>query len=376
MTDGVRRLYVLAGDPSGDQHAASLVQEFVARHPATVVIGRGGPALRRATGGATVDWVDDVTVVGLVEVASRAPPYMRLLRRVRREVEEFDPDLVLLVDFSGFNHALASRLRRRGCRGSVVQYVGPQVWASRPGRVRRMARDLDAVLCLFPFEPRCYEGSGLPATFVGHPLTDSLRPRRQARDAQLFALLPGSREGEVRRMLPPMVAAASAVGRDRPGARFVVPAVSPRLRALIAEIEPDAVAEGWLETQDRGAAELMSRAWAGLVTSGTATLEAALVGMPHVITYKTRRTTEWLARRLLMVPWIGLPNLLLQREAVPELLGREATADSLAAALWRIARDGPARDQQLSDLAEVRAALGEGGSTRRACDELDRFLPG
>jgi len=325
--------------------------------------------------------IDRVAVVGGTEAVARLPALWRAFRSLRDRVRRNPPGALVLVDFPEFNMRLARAARRAGV--PVVYFVAPQVWAWRRGRVRAMARDLRRVLAIFPFEVGLYEEAGVPVEFVGHPLLDVLpalgREESRAGLAEpgnlLVGLLPGSREAEVRRHLPLLLDAARRIRGRQARTRFVVPAAPTVDRGAL---EAAGLASGLPLQVLRGEAyRVMAAADLLLVTSGTATLEAACYGTPMVVLYRLSRLSYALARLLVRgVSHISLPNILAGRAVVPELIQDRASPDLLAAAALRLLEDETARAAQRAALLDVRARLGEPGAGQRAARAVLRELHG
>jgi len=365
-----RRLLLVAGEASGDLHAADLVRTLRASFPDLEVFGLGGERLREA-GMHTVADANDVATVGLTQAAGRLRTLWRAYRALARRLREEPPDLCVFVDFPEFNLRLARLAKRAGV--PVLYYIGPQVWAWRRGRVRKIARRVDRLAVVFPFEAPLYAGSGARAEFVGHPLLDRVRPTRPVAETltrhgldpakRLVALLPGSRQKEMALILPPMAEAAERLVA-RGDVQCVLALADTLSRADIAATMrgrplPATVVEG--DTYDLvHASELV------LVASGTATLETALLERPMVIVYRVAPLTYALARRLVSVPFIGMPNLIAGRAVVPELVQHEATGPAIAAAAARFLDDAGLRATTTAALAELRRQLGGGGAARKA----------
>ena len=361
---------VVAGEASGDLHGAGLCAELRALSPTTRVFGMGGGRMHAAG----VDLVADVSrhaVVGGTEAVSSVPGLYRVYRRLRHLLRRDRPAVLVLIDFPEFNLALARAARRAGV--PVVYFVPPQIWAWRRGRARRIRRTVSLVLAVFPFERALYHDAGVPVEFVGHPLLDAVGgapSRAEARrtlglpdDALVVGLLPGSRHGEAARMLPLMRAVAGRLAAIRPRARFVV-AQAPTLDDALVR---SAVGGAEIQIVRDATYEVIRAADLLLVTSGTATLEAALLGTPMIVCYRVSRTTELIARLLVRVPWINLVNLTLGRSAVPELrLRAEVTVERVTDEARRLIEDARARDAQRAAFAELRAQLGEPGVAARA----------
>ncbi|MCC7518299.1 MAG: lipid-A-disaccharide synthase [Verrucomicrobiae bacterium] len=357
-----RTIFILAGEASGDRRGAELVAALRARDPSLDFAGMGGPLLRAAG----VRIVADPTgraVVGIVEALRNYGYFRRLMREVLDAMAAARPSVVVGVDYPGFNlRFLRTARARQGREVRLVQYVSPQLWAWNARRKWGMARFLDAVLCLFPFEPAIYEETGLRAVFVGHPLGGT-RPAADAeRERDLFAFFPGSREREVRAHLPALTGAAAEIVRRRPGARVAWAAASPAAETAIRRGAPGA--------RFLPAEELLRRAWAGAVCSGTATLEAAAHGLPCGVVYRVAWPTWWMGRCLVRVPYLAMPNLLADGEVVREFLQSDLTAANVAGEMLRLAKDPAARAAVAGGYARVRAALGDGRAAARAAEEI------
>lgn len=374
---------ISAGEASGDRHGAGLM-EAVARltgeRRRIRFFGLGGDAMA-AAGLEPIAHSDEVAVVGIAEVARELPRIRRVFRKLLLASETRRPSLAVLVDFPDFNLRLARRLRRRGI--PVLYYVSPQVWAWRRQRVRTIARLVDRMLVLFPFEVEVYRGHELHVNHVGHPLVDDVPELESAWDRQdgvperpMLALLPGSRNSEVRRILPPMLrAAAELVGTAERAGRvrlILAPTVDEALvRRLIASGPLDGD-ELDVVRADRFAAVAGSHF--AFCASGTATLEVGLLGTPMIVVYRVSPLTYAVGRLLVDLPFVSLVNLVLGRQVVPELLQAEAEHERMAAAASRLLSRRDRIDAMRAALAELRPALGESGASERAAgcllDEL------
>ncbi len=373
MSEGARTLYVVAGEPSGDNHAAAAAREMRVLDPALAFAGLGGPRLRAAGGPAIEDWTAEAAVVGLWEVLKKYGYFRRKFDATLDAIVETEPTAVLLVDYPGFNLRLAKALRARGWHRPILYYISPQVWAWNRSRIPKMARWLDAMFCIFPFEKPLFEAAGLRTEFVGHPMIDILATERHElpRDPHLLALLPGSRAREVRLIFPPMLAAARRLRTDNPSLRFAASAANPeRLEQMRAARD----AFGWGEVEctitQGDAHRLMMQAQAGLVASGTATVEAAFFGLPHAIAYRVAGLTYLVGRMVIKVDHLGMINVLAGREVVREFIQDACTPDALAAELQRLTDDQDYRADQLNAVRAVVATLGEGGAARRAAGAI------
>jgi len=368
----------VAGEASGDLHGADLVVALRKLVPNLDIIGLGGERLREA-GMRTVADVADVATVGLVEVVGRlgtlARTYLTLARMVRRD----RPDLVILVDFPEFNLRLARVASRAGV--PVFYYIGPQVWAWRRGRVRTVARRVDALALVFPFEASLYAPHCEGAQFVGHPLLDRVTATRSrantlARygldpDRVTVALLPGSRPKEIRYVLPRMLAAAEILGRER-GCQFALALAQTVERS---EVEARVARSGArVQLIEGDTYNVIHAADLVLVASGTATLETALLERPMVIVYRLSSLSYALARLLVGVRFIGIPNIIRGQQVVPELVQGLATGPRIAAAARAVLDDAPMRTRMVHELAGLRSALGPSGAAARAAEMARRLL--
>jgi len=377
----VTRVLVSAGDASGEAHAADLVRALAARLPDTSFIGLGGPALEAAGVEIRVP-LRDVAVGGLVEVLGHVPRVLGAWRTLEAAAREAPTRLAILVDAPDLNLPLARRLRRAGV--PVLYYVAPQVWAWRRGRIRKIARRVDRLAVIFPFEVDVFAGTGLPVTFVGHPLVDRMAAwagrldRAGARAAlgldparPLLLLLPGSRRNEVRGMLPLHLAAAAALRARVPGLAVAL-ALAPTVAR--ADVAP---ALGGLDVtvvETRGY-EAMAAADVALAKPGTATLELCLLGTPFAVAGRAHPLSAAIMRRLVRLPSWTLPNLLAGAPIVPEFLQEQARPERVAAALAELLA-GPARELQQRRLAEVARRLGPGGAAERAAAIAEEMIRG
>ncbi|HEY7252125.1 MAG TPA: lipid-A-disaccharide synthase [Methylomirabilota bacterium] len=361
------------GEASGDLHGATLCRALRAIEPDVRLVGMGGG--RMAAAG--VEVILDPTAhaaVGTSEALGRIPSLYRAYRLMGQRLRDERPRALVLIDFPEFNLRLARRARRAGV--PVVYFVPPQLWAWRRGRVRQMAQRVSQVLAVFPFEAALYEHHHVPVEFVGHPLLDVL-PLDLARDEarrriqadpghSLIGLLPGSRREEIARLLPPMLDAARRLAAADGRRRFVL-GLAPTVPREQVQAHLRAAGGPPIELLSGHTYELMVAADVLLIASGTATLEAALLGAPMVLCYRVSRTTELIARMLTHVEWIGLPNLIAGRVVAPELIQAQVTGERLAAEAGRLLDEDPvAATAQRAAFKEVRARLGEPGVGRRA----------
>lgn len=374
-----RNLMVVAGEHSGDRHAAALVRAFGRTGAAASWFGAGGPALA-GEGAEILVPMEHLAVVGIGEVLSRLPSLWRDMGLLKEALSARRPDAVVLVDFPDFNFRLARKARALGI--PVVYYITPQVWAWRKGRARFLRDAVDLCLVIFPFEETFLRERGVNVRFVGHPLAELAGPPSPRGaflgrhglplDKPVVALLPGSRASEVRRNLPILAEAGSLLAGRRPGISLLVP---------WAEGLPDSLWEPFAGGPLRRVAgeylDVLGHADAAAVASGTATLEAALMGVPQVIVYRVKKITYEVGRRLVRIPRVGLPNVVLEREAVPERIQDAFTGPGVCGELERMLADGvQAKDRAAAIAAEVRNKLGEGQASARAARALVEFVEG
>ena len=377
------RLMVVAGEESGDAHAASLVRGLRERAPEAgfEFFGSTGARMRDA-GVESVVREDDLAITGLVEIARALPRFLSAYRSLKRAATERKPDAVLLVDWPDFNLALARALHRRGLK--VIYYISPQLWAWRSHRVRQVRRDVDLMLTILPFEREWYRSRGVAhAEFVGHPFAGTVSPRSTRAEfrarhnlddsSPVVALLPGSRRKEFERIVPLMLDAAALVSDRLPSAQFVVALASRRAReeaerAITSHPASERLAPRIRIVQDE-AREALAASDAAAVCSGTATLEAAVLGTPLVVVYKESALNWHTLGRLIEVEHYGLVNLVAGERIAPELMQDDFTGASLARELLTLL-DAERNARVRERLRDATARLGEGGAPARAADAV------
>ena len=388
-----KRIMMVAGEASGDLHGAALARALHAAAPVRLY-GLGGPQMRRAR----VRILFDPTRLGSIgwsESLRRYPVFKRLFVRVCRILERTRPDCLVLIDSPAFNMRLAEVAHQLGI--PAVYYFAPTAWAYGRSRAERVARSVRKVCSVFPFEAQVYREAGADVAYVGHPLVDVVarglrdeaalaearerlglpqpvdRPDLGSREESaspaqpVVALLPGSREQEIRTLLPVMLEAAHRFRQEVPGARFLLPLAENLAGSPVGQWVEDRVAEApapvqLLVGESLLALQLSDQAW---IASGTATLEAALVGVPQILLYRVSTSTYWIGRMLIRIPYIGLPNIVAGRKIIPELLQGEATPRRLVAEAVRLHREPAAREAQRQGYATVRERLGEPGVVDR-----------
>ncbi len=363
------RVAIVAGEASGDLHGAHLARWLRELVPGVELSGIGGPAMA-AQGVELLYRAEDLALVGFLEVLPKLKVILAALRGMRRYLQAQRPDLLILIDFPDFNFRLGPRARKLGIK--VLYYVCPQVWAWRRGRARKMAGFVDHLAATYPFEPEFLAGIApeLKVSFVGHPLLDEAReappppgPLPVPDRARLVGILPGSRRTEVEHILPTLLQAARLMSRQREGLHFVLP-LAPGLDRQVVQPHLARAPAGLTVLQGR-TAQVMEQARVLLVASGTATLQAALAGTPMVVVYKTGGFNYRLARLLVKVDHIAMPNLIAGGEVVPELIQQEASAPAVARAGLDLIEEGAERRRMLQGLELVRRRMGGPGASRR-----------
>ena len=368
----VTTVYFVAGERSGDDHGAALLKALRACVPEMRFMGRGGPKMRALADGKFRDWIDDTAVVGLWEVIRRYPFFRKQFQATISEIAAVKPSAVVLIDYPGFNLRLAHALHLKFPELRIIYYISPQVWAWNRRRVSQMARSIDLMLCIFPFEPELYKASGLRAIFVGHPMTSVIPSGNAAppRDDKLVGLFPGSREREVKKIFPVMRQAALELSQQDHDLRFVVSAASEPLAELIRADLYGKHATGKFSIVTGDARAVMGRVNVGMVASGTATLEAALSELPFVLIYRVAWLTYLAARLVVKVKYLGMPNVLANREIVPEFIQHKAQPRAIAAAMARLLTDKTERERMLTDFACVAQKLGRGEASVKAAEAI------
>jgi lipid-A-disaccharide synthase len=377
------RVYIVAGEMSGDLLGASLMRALKARHPQVEFRGIGGPGMI-AEGIDTRFPLETLSVMGLVEVLKHLPELIRVRRALRADALAWKPDVVIGIDAPDFNLGLERQLREAGL--TTVHYVSPTVWAWRQGRVKGIAKSVDAMLTFLPFEAAFYEKHRLPVAFVGHPLADELplvNDRTAAREAlglpaegPVLAVLPGSRANEIRFLGEPFLEAAEALCRQRPALRVVIPAATPlRREELKALLERRPLLAERLTLLDGQARQAMVASDAVLLVSGTAALETMLCHRAMLVGYRLAPLSHWLLSRLVKTPWISLPNLIAQEAMVPELVQDAVTPEAIVEHLAPMLDDAKARAKLEQRFAAMHAGLQRNASAR-AVEAIEAVVAG
>jgi lipid-A-disaccharide synthase len=366
------KLAIVAGEASGDLHASEVVRELKRLDPALQMFGIGGDLLARE-GMQLMHHASELGFIGIFNVLRHLPMFRRIFRELLDRLREEKPDAVLLVDYPGFNLRVAQRAKELGLR--VVYYISPQVWAWRKGRVRHIAKYVDRMIVLFPFEEEFYREHEVPVTYVGHPLIEQLahvqRPSRGG-DELRIALLPGSRRQEINGLLPAMLDAVAILRRERKVNAYIIQAPTIDYDELLAIVKTKDIDVPILP-HDRG--EGVAAADVALSASGTATLESAVLGTPVVVMYRLSRATYLLGKAVVKLPNFSLVNIVAEKEVVPELMQSDVNGERIASEVRRIV--APENYERIrAELAKVREKLGEPGASRRVAEEIHKMVAG
>ena len=366
------KLAIVAGEASGDLHASEVIRELKRLEPSLELFGIGGDLLARE-GTTLLHHASEIGFIGLFNVLRHLPMFRKIFRELMERIEAEKPDAVLLVDYPGFNLRVARRAKELGLR--VVYYISPQVWAWRKGRVRHIARYVDRMIVLFPFEEEFYREHEVPVTYVGHPLIEQLAgvKRTQRSDDELrVALLPGSRRQEVHTLLPAMLDAVAILRRERKVNAYIIQAPTIEHDELMAIVRAKDIDVPILP-HDRG--EGVAAADVSLSASGTATLESAVLGTPVVVMYRLSHLTYLLGKKLVKLPHFSLVNIVAEKEVVPELVQDDVNGERIAAEVKRMV--APENYERIrAELAKVREKLGEPGASRRVAEEIHKMVAG
>jgi lipid-A-disaccharide synthase len=375
----LKAIYFVAGEVSADNHGAALMRSLRELAVDLNFIGRGGPQMRAIAGKQFKNWIGDAAVLGLWEVIRKYGYFREQFRQTLDEIKEGKPDAVVLIDYPGFNLRLARALRKQSPRQKLIYYISPQVWAWNRGRIKKMARLLDLMLCIFPFEADLYNKSGLRTVFVGHPMIERLRAQKIdiERDPDLIGLFPGSRMREARKIFPVMLETVQQLQKHNRNLRFEVAAASGELAREIKGMFDGCLQDRQvIQIKVGETAALMQRALAGIVASGSATLEAAYFRLPFVLIYKVAWPTYLAARLVVSIKYLGMPNVLADREVVPEFIQHQANSDAIVKAMRRLMEDADARARTVAEFDEIIRKLGGSGASEKAAQAIVEEIGG
>lgn len=368
-----KTVYVVAGEVSGDTHGSELMEALRKEGDGFDFRGLGGPEMSRLSEGSVRDWVEDAAVVGVWEVLRRYGWFKERFEETLAEILESRPEVLLLIDYPGFNLRLARQVHEKLPETRIVHYVAPQVWAWNQKRIPQIAETHDLMICLFPFEVPIFEEAGLRSRCLGHPLVDELEEKRieVKREENLVGLFPGSRTKEVSRLFPMMLESVARLLEERPGTRFVAAAASQKVARVMDEfLTASDLPTGLVEVQTGKSQHLMQTVTCGVVASGTATLEAAYYGMPYCLVYRVAWPTFLMAKQLVKLEFIGLINILAGRELAREFIQNEANAYEVALWLGRTLANDDERAKLSGKLLKAASRLGEPGVHKRAAHEI------
>lgn len=371
----MKSLLVIAGEDSGDMHAADVIRALKEKRPDITVWGIGGDKLR-AEGMELLHHTREMDVLGIVEVLRRYPFFKRTFNEVLAEADKRRPDAALLVDYPGFNLRLARELKKRGIK--VLYYICPQVWAWNRGRIPKMAEIIDRLMVIFPFEVEVFKGVDLKVDFVGHPMVDELREFRAKAPEPLpwngkkkIALLPGSRRQEIIYILPGLLEAAQLLEQSRPDVSFLIPVPERRLALVESILQKAGKAPRNVSIVTGKAREVLKQADAAFVASGTATLEAALLRCPTVLVYRGSFINYLFVRALIRIPWLGIANIVSGKEIMPERLQQHMRPIELVATIDPLINDTPVRAAMTRNFQTLEKMLGTGRPAGRVAAIID-----
>lgn len=376
-----KRILIVSGETSGDQHGAALVEQVHRITPDVEFLGMGGEKMRQAGVDVRVD-AGPLAVVGAIEVLRHIIPIYKAWHTLRHIIKRESPDLVVLIDYPTFNLNIAKLAKKTGIK--VLYYISPQIWAWHKNRVQIIKERVDKMLVVFPFEESLYREKNVPVEYVGHPLAEKVHPDKEPHimrhewhidsNARVIGLLPGSRKGEIHRLLPTMLAAAALLKKRYPDLVFILPLANS---LSIADVSPY-LAAGSVSVQIISGQfyNAMQLCVAAIVASGTATLETALLRVPMVIIYKMAAFTYYLAKRVVQIPHVGLCNIVAGEGVVKELIQEAASPEEISAEISRILEDVNYREEIQKKLLAVKKKLGQGGGVEKAARLLLELLEG
>lgn len=376
-----RQVMFVAGENSGDLHASKVIRELRALMPNAKVFGYGGERMEAAGMELFENLAQRLPIMGFTQVAANYGKLRALFARAVGHLESRKPDLLVLVDYPGFNLRLAREAAKRGVR--IVYYISPQLWAWHHSRIKIIRDCVALMLVILPFEKTMYDEAGVACTYVGHPLLDdaeAVAPRKDTLDKLgldetrlVVGLLPGSRIGEIGRHMPALLEACRAIQQDIPGVQWVLPRAGTIARE---RLQPwlDQYADVKVVVAESDLKSVRASLDFAICKSGTATLELAMFAVPMVIFYKVSAFTAFIARRVLRIPHVGLVNIVAQKEVAPELLQQDASPQTIAARVTALLRDPQALERMREDMRQVKEKLGGPGASRRAANEIAAML--
>ena len=374
-----KKLLIVAGEASGDLHGSNLIISILRIDPSVKTYGIGGIRMT-SLGFQSVFDAANLAVVGLTEVISKFPVIKSAFDKLKDTIDKDRPDLVVLIDYPDFNLRFAKKVKKRGI--PVIYYISPQVWAWRKGRVKKIAKLVDKMLVIFPFEEKIYKDAGVDVEYVGHPLVDEVKcelSRIEARqvlgidkDNVVVAIAPGSRTSEISRLMPVILDAAVIIKREIPSAMFILPLAGTLERRSVERFFNNK--EIPVKIFEKRMYEVIAASDAAIVASGTATLETALLKTPMVVVYKVSPVTYWIGKALVNVDNISLVNIIAGRKVVPELIQGDANQERIAGEVLNILKNAHISNRMTEDLKMVREKLGKGGASKKSAEIIYRML--
>lgn len=369
------KIMISVGEASGDLHGASIATELKKIRPNVKLFGMGGKAMRKAGVELSHDFAD-LDVMGFVEVIKNLPRFFRLRDELVEIMKKEKPDVLLIIDYADFNIRLAKCAKKLGI--PILSYIPPSAWAWRKGRAKSVAKLVNKIASIFPFEAEIYRNAGAEVTFVGHPLLDIVKPNMSKEESYRFfvadpekpiiLLLPGSRKQEITSLLPIMLESAEKILQENPNCQFFLPVASTISREMLQSILNNYKVQVHLTSEN--IYDLMNIADTAIAASGTVTLEAAILGLPVVVVYKMSAVTYFIGRLLVKIPHISLPNIVMEERMIPELLQNEVTAENITKEAMRLIKTHPHAEEVHKKLLIMKEKLGCEGAVKRVAEEV------
>ena len=354
MNIASKEILISVGEASGDLHASNLIKSVLQIDPTIKFYGMGGTLMQQA-GAELLLNCNELALIGVFEIITKLPKILRAKKIMQKALLQDKPDLLILVDYAGFNLRLAKYAKKLGIK--VLYYISPKLWASLPGRVKKIKRDVDLMAVIFPFEVEFYKKWQVPVKFAGNPLVEIVKPSAPKIISQnkIIGLLPGSRKSEIKYLLPVMLKAAEIIKKQEPTAQFVLPLASSLTEKDINKYLQNTSLK--IQITYKNTYDVMYSCDAIIAASGTATLEIALLAIPMVITYKVSTLNYWLIKAFIKIPYVGLCNIVAQEKIVQELLQHDATPEKLSAEILKILHDENYRQNMITQLQKIKMQL-------------------
>lgn len=366
----MQKIYIIAGEASGDLHGSNLIKALLQHQPNLQLRGMGGDQMQAA--GLTLrQHYKDYDFMGFVEVLAHLPKILKNISNIKNDIDAFQPDAIILIDYPSFNLRIAKHCKQRGIK--VIYYISPQVWAWKQSRIKKIRKYVDQLLCILPFEEPFFASKNVAATYVGHPLLDAVSAyKKKHSDKRIFTekplitLLPGSRRMEIENMLPIMLEVSNRYAQQFDFIIGAAPSIDDELYQRLMAAYPH------VKVLRNQTYDLLQSSYAAIVTSGTATLETGLFGVPQVVCYKGNEISYQIAKRLVKVNYISLVNLILDQPCVTELIQHDLTVEKLQAEFEKMI--GPQREKMMQDYEHLHQVLGNSGASEKAAQTILKFL--